>query len=62
MEHRTEEGVPLLRLWCTIVTQLNTGIYRVAHKSGPFRFLQRVYYKILLKISVAYLLLQYLKH
>ena len=30
MEHRTEEGVPVLRLWCTIATQLNTGIHNNA--------------------------------
>jgi len=30
MEHRTEEGVTVLRLWCTIATQLNTGIHNNA--------------------------------
>jgi len=30
MEHRTEEGVPLLKLQCTIVTHRNTGVYNDA--------------------------------
>jgi len=30
MEYRTEDGVPLLRLLCTIVTQHKIGIYNNA--------------------------------
>jgi len=30
MEHRTEEGDSLLKLQCSIVTNLNTGVYNDA--------------------------------
>ena len=27
MEYRIEKGDPLLRLWCSIIPNLNTGVY-----------------------------------